>query len=88
MKKQTITCSCYDHRHYMQIISAPEDKEITININLVTHLSFWQRIKLSLKYIFNIPEYHGHYDTIILQETEIKELKQLLKEYDENNSNR
>ena len=79
--KKTITCTCYDPRHYVQIVSDREDNEIVLNIGLNTHLSFWNRIVVAFKYIFKRGG-NDCYDTIILQEKELNELKDFIKEHD------
>ncbi len=81
LDKKTITCTCYDPRHYVQIISDRDENEIFLNIGLNTHLSFWQKLVTSFKYIFNIGN-NVFYDTVILQEKELNELKDFIKEHD------
>ena len=55
-----------------------EDNELYMEIHLSNYLSFFQRVKEGIKYIFGHKSDYGHFDSIIISVEDRKRLIDIL----------
>ena len=79
MDRYLIVCACEDIEHHLIISDDIDERELFLSIHLYQHRSFFQRFLLGVKYIFGIDAKYGHYDTVILNENTIRDLKTILE---------
>ena len=72
-------CSCYDDEHTIRFTLDKEYKEIYTSVYLGTHLNFFQRVWLAVRYTFGYKSKHGAFGNWILREEDIVKLSKMLK---------
>jgi hypothetical protein len=80
MENNLFICDCHDVAHQF-IFSIDEvdvlEREAILSIHL-NKLSFFKRLLLGIKYIFGYQSRFGAFDEVILSETQIQRLSDLL----------
>lgn len=74
--KGILTCKCSSTEH--TLIFESIDGDVYVNMFL-SELPLFKRIKLAIKYIFGYKCKYGHYEEIILDKSNIKELKEIIE---------
>ena len=91
MKEHFIKCDCGDPHHQMILYWDDEtpDKGNVRGVHAEIHLtkfSFWERLKVAIKYIFGKQSIYGAFDEIIIPVSkwrEFQEMVDFMKECDE-----
>jgi len=52
---------------------------VTLHVHLITYRNFFQRVRAALKYIFNMRATYGEWDNLLLDETHIDQLEEVVK---------
>ena len=86
-----VKCQCDLNEHMVRFTYWPRRKnargdedppEMWIHCQLVPHNSFWERLKLAVKYLFKRgpgKEYWGFWDETLLDEEEMLKLEQFME---------
>jgi hypothetical protein len=53
--------------------------EVTLHVHLLTYRNFFQRVWAGLKYIFNRAANYGEWDNMLLDESHVDQLEEVLK---------
>ncbi len=79
---QYINCDCEDPEHLMIVGLEKSEcyKILTFNFLLNNKLNFFQRVKLSLKYIFGF-KYVGEMHEIIVNKENAKKINSIIEDY-------
>lgn len=81
MNHELFICDCDAVNHH--IIFSDDGEDIYMSVHL-SPLSFKDRIKKAIRYIFNCEENYGHYDVVLLKPKDSYRLQKIvdkLKEY-------
>lgn len=88
MERETFICSCGNIEHQITFtrFEFEQDEndlcekydEISIDIHLNTHENLFKRLWVGLKYAMGYKSKYGHWDNILLEPNQIKELKEFL----------
>jgi len=81
MSVKYIECCCASPEHVIRFISDPENNEVYIEVQLCGYKNFIERTWSAIRYIFGYECKYGHWDGALLQEAEIKNLENLIKEH-------
>ena len=78
MKRQYVECSCSSNEHTLRfdIDSDPELPAIYVSTFLAHH-DFFGRIWNSIKYIFGYNCKYGHFEEVVLDVEQVKQLKEI-----------
>lgn len=76
-------CRCGSDDHLIKVIFEEEngEKELSLTAFLYQYNSFWQRLKLAVKYLFGCPQECGHWDYVLLKDEDVDKLICLLQKY-------
>lgn len=79
MKSKNFRCDCKEPNHCL-FFDKDEDY-VYVHIMLNNYLSFFSRLKLSIRYLFKLPmASNDHFDCVLLSKEDIQELKDFLNE--------
>lgn len=73
--KGILTCKCSSAEHTLLFESMDGDIYVSM---FLSELPLFKRIILAIKYIFGYKCRYGHYEEIILDKSNIKELKEII----------
>jgi hypothetical protein len=88
MKRELFVCNCGDIDHQFVVVSPPEEwaidypeeeGEIWIHIHLRQDLTFLQRLKYAILYLFGKQSIYGAFGEIILSKSERERLRLALE---------
>jgi hypothetical protein len=77
--KELFVCACGDPEHQFIVSQFPNEAEVYIFIHL-DNLTFWQRLKYAVMYIFGKKSKYGAFGEIILNKEEKNRLISVLKD--------
>lgn len=72
-------CIDCDAFHVLRVHSDIENKELLVELYLNSHLSFLQRLKNAISYLFKNSPNNSHFDCTILNQDSIKDLHRHLE---------
>ena len=81
MQQETLICQCNSIEHQISF-SWIEDKELEGEVYLEIHLaklSFWDRLKHGIKYIFGYRCRYGDFDEVILKKEDVWKLEKVVE---------
>lgn len=81
MQQETLICQCNSIEHQISF-SWIEDKELEGEVYMEIHLaklSFWDRIKHGIKYIFGYRCRYGDFDEVILKKEDVWKLEKVVE---------
>lgn len=84
MDRELVVCSCGNTEHQIIFTTFPDEDFVSATIHL-TKLSFLQRLKLGIKYIFGYQSRYGAFDEIILDKSHISSLEKVINKLKETN---
>lgn len=71
-------CECGSDEHTLRfILSLDDDSEIYSKVFLNDYRSFWQRLVVSIKYLFGYKCKYGHWDCFIMKAEDAQRLSDL-----------
>ena len=81
MQRETLICQCNSIEHQISF-NWIEDKELEGEVYMEIHLaklSFWDRLKHGIKYIFGYRCMYGDFDEVILKKEDIHKLERIVE---------
>ena len=69
-----LECECNCSEHLMRFISYDGEEEIYIEYYLNPEVSFWKRLKIAIRYLFNRKCKFGAFDEVIVNKERLKDL--------------
>ena len=77
--KELFICDCGDPEHQFIVSQFPNEEDVYIFIHL-DNLTFWQRLKYAVMYIFGKKSRYGAFGEIILNKEEKNRLISVLRD--------
>ena len=74
-------CCTPEHKIVVSNYQYLDESDLTIYVQLHQYHSFWARLKLAIKYLFNKSNPYGHWDTTLLNKDKALELKNFLDDF-------
>lgn len=71
-----LQCECHSDEHIMLWDHDPQHEEVILSVFL-SHETFLARLKNAIRYLFGYKCRYGHFDTMMLGQEKLKELKTL-----------
>lgn len=81
-KSHYFECECASNEHVLKIYTDRDENEIHVSVFLHQYRSFFHRIWIAIKYIFNYKCRYGHWDGFIFRNEDIGRLKELLDQFE------
>ena len=81
MQRETLICQCNSIEHQISF-NWIEDKELEGEVYMEIHLaklSFWDRLKHGVKYIFGYRCRYGDFDEVILKKEDVHKLERVVE---------
>lgn len=78
MDRKVFWCRCNSNEHHVIVFYDPEEDWAVLSVHLTPIPNIWARIMLAIKYIFGYKSEYGHYAEIILDDSNISELQDIL----------
>lgn len=81
MQQETLICQCSSIEHQISF-SWVEDKELEGEVYMEIHLSklsFWERLKHGIKYIFGYRCMYGDFDEVIIKKEDVHKLERIVE---------
>ena len=81
MQQETLICQCNSIEHQISFTWI-EDKELEGEVYMEIHLaklSFWDRLKHGIKYIFGYKCMYGDFDEVILKKGDVHKLEKVVE---------
>lgn len=79
--EEWIICECSSLEHFMRISYEPDfDECVYVTIHL-SSLSFWQRLKLGIRYILGYKSRYGNFEEIVLSKEKLKKVIDVLSNH-------
>ena len=81
MQQETLICQCNSIEHQISF-NWIEDKELEGEVYMEIHLaklSFWDRLKHGVKYIFGYRCRYGDFDEVILKKNDVHKLEKVVE---------
>ena len=80
-KTHYVECECSDANHILRITYDLDFKEVLTEVQLNPYHNFFQRVWLSVKYMFGYSNKFGHWDCAVWQSNKVDELIDLLVKF-------
>lgn len=80
-QRETLICQCHSVEHQISF-SWIEDKELEGEVYMEIHfakLSFWDRLKHRVKYIFGYRCRYGDFDEVTLKKNDVHKLEKVVE---------
>lgn len=80
-QQETLICQCSSMEHHFSFVWW-EDKDLEGEVYMEIHLSklsFWDRLKHGIKYIFGYRCMFGEFDEIILKKEDVNKLEKVVE---------
>lgn len=84
-QRETLICQCHSIEHQISFnwveyegIESELEKEVYMDVHL-TPLSFWQRLKHGIKYIFGYRSMYGDFDEFIFKKEDAYKLEKVVE---------
>ena len=81
MQQETLICQCNSIEHQISF-NWIEDKELEGEVYMEIHLaklSFWDRLKHGVKYIFGYRCMYGDFDEVILKKEDVHKIEKIVE---------
>ena len=81
MQQETLICQCHSIEHQVSF-NWVEDTELEGEVYMEVHLkplSFWERLKHGVKYIFGYRCRYGDFDEVILKKNDVHKLEKVVE---------
>jgi len=78
IETQIFICRCHSFSHQAIFWYDEEDKNLYVNIHLITHRNIFKRIWVAIKYVFGYTSKYGEWDDFIFKDRDLKTLKEYL----------
>ena len=80
-QRETLICQCHSIEHQVSF-NWVEDTELEGEVYMEVHLkplSFWERLKHGIKYIFGYRCMYGDFDEVILKKEDVHKLEKVVE---------
>ena len=80
-QQETLICQCNSVEHQFSFVWW-EDEDLEGEVYMEVHLkplSFWQRVKNGIKYIFGHRSIYGDFDDVILRKEDVHKLERVVE---------
>ena len=81
MEREIFICDCHSLEHQVAFWYDEEDKSLYIEPHLVTHINFFKRLWVGLKYAFGYRSRFGEFDEVVLSPESQKKLRDILNKH-------